>query len=183
MRIITGSARGAKLSALQGEDVRPTADRVKQALFNIVQFQVQGRAILDLFAGSGQLGLEAVSRGARCAVLVDADRRAIDVITANAKHTGLAQQVRIQHMDYQSYLLKHDTLFDLAFLDPPYRQGILQQALPLTAAVMNEGGVILCEHAADEDLPESAGDFLKRRSYRYGKIMLTVYEHRNVVEA
>ena len=76
MRIITGIARGAKLSTLEGEDVRPTADRVKQALFNIVQFQIEGRNILDLFAGSGQLGLEAVSRGAQRAVLVDADKKA-----------------------------------------------------------------------------------------------------------
>ena len=170
MRIITGSARGAKLSTLEGEDVRPTTDRVKQALFNIVQFQIEGRNVLDLFAGSGQLGLEAVSRGAKCAVLVDTAQNAIDVISAN-----------VHHMDYASYLMKQDMLFDLAFLDPPYHKGILEKALPLTAEVMNEGGIIVCEHAADEPVPEEAGDFVKRRTYQYGKIMLTVYEHRNMV--
>ena len=179
MRIITGSARGAKLSTLEGEDVRPTTDRVKQALFNIVQFQIEGRNVLDLFAGSGQLGLEAVSRGAKCAVLVDTAQNAIDVISANVHHTNLTSKVKVVHMDYASYLMKQDMLFDLAFLDPPYHKGILEKALPLTAEVMNEGGII--EHAADEPVPEEAGDFVKRRTYQYGKIMLTVYEHRNMV--
>ena len=84
-------------------------------------------------------------------------------------------------MDYASYLMKQDMLFDLAFLDPPYHKGILEKALLLTAEVMNEGGIIVCEHAADEPVPEEAGDFVKRRTYQYGKIMLTVYEHRNMV--
>ena len=181
MRIITGSARGAKLSTLEGEDVRPTTDRVKQALFNIVQFQIEGRNVLDLFAGSGQLGLEAVSRGAKCAVLVDTAQDAINVISANVHHTNLTSKVKIVHMDYASYLMKQDMLFDLAFLDPPYHKEILEKALPLTAEVMNEGGIIVCEHAADEPVPEEAGDFVKRRTYQYGKIMLTVYEHRNMV--
>lgn len=182
MRIITGSARGAKLFTLEGEDVRPTTDRVKQALFNIVQFQIEGRNVLDLFAGSGQLGLEAVSRGAKCAVLVDASQNAIDVISANVRHTNLTSKIEVVHMDYASYLMKQEMLFDLAFLDPPYHKEILNKALPLTAKVMNEGGIIVCEHAEDELVPEEAEDFVKRRTYQYGKIMLTVYEHRNMVE-
>ena len=181
MRIITGSARGAKLSTLEGEDVRPTTDRVKQALFNIVQFQIEGRNVLDLFAGSGQLGLEAVSRGAKCAVLVVNAHDAIDVISDNVQNTNLTSKVKVVHIYYASYLMKQDMLFDLAFLDPPYHKEILEKALPLTAEVMNEGGIIVCEHAADEPVPEEAGDFVKRRTYQYGKIMLTVYEHRNMV--
>ena len=181
MRIITGSARGAKLSTLEGEDVRPTTDRVKQALFNIVQFQIEGRNVLDLFAGSGQLGLEAVSRGAKCAVLVDTAQNAIDVIFAHVHHTNLTSKGTVVDRDYASYLTKQDMLFDLAFLDPPYHKGILEKALPLTAEVMNEGGIIVCEHAADESVPEETGEFVKRRTYQYGKIMLTVYEHRNMV--
>ena len=181
MRIITGSARGAKLSTLEGEDVRTTTDRVKQAVFNIVQFQIEGRNVLDLFAGSGQLGLEAVSRGAKCAVLVDTAQDAIDVISANVHHTNLTSKVKVVHMDYASYLMKQDMLFDLAFLDPPYHKEILEKALPLTAEVMIECGFIVCDHAADEPVQEEAGDFVKRRTYQYGKIMLTVYEHRNMV--
>ena len=180
MRIITGSARGKKLLTLEGADVRPTTDRVKQALFNIIQFQIEGRKVLDLFAGSGQLGLEAVSRGAECAVLVDAAKSSIDVITDNVHHTDLSKKVSVVHMDYASYLLKKETRFDIALLDPPYNKGILPKALPLTAAVMNKGGIIVCEHAAGEELPEQAGDFIKQRTYQYGKIMLTVYEHKDM---
>lgn len=182
MRIITGSARGKKLLSLEGNDVRPTTDKVKQALFNIIQFQIEGRVVLDLFAGSGQLGLEAVSRGAQCAVLVDSAKACINVMTANVHHTDLAANVQVVHMDYASYLMRKDRRFDLAFLDPPYHKGILQKALPLTAAVMNQGGIIICEHACDEILPQQAGDFMKEREYQYGRIMLTVYEHKNMVE-
>ncbi|MFQ9439710.1 MAG: RsmD family RNA methyltransferase [Acutalibacteraceae bacterium] len=169
-----------KTLTLEGEDVRPTTDRVKQALFNIVQFQIEGRNVLDLFAGSAT-GLGSCQQGAKCAVLVDTAQDAIDVISANVHHTNLTSKVKVVHMDYASYLMKQDMLFDLAFLDPPYHKGILEKALPLTAEVMNEGGIIVCEHAADEPVPEEAGDFVKRRTYQYGKIMLTVYEHRNMV--
>lgn len=182
MRIITGSARGKKLLTLEGEEVRPTTDRVKQALFNIVQFHIEGRKVLDLFAGSGQLGLEAASRGAQSVVLVDAAKSSIDTVSANIHHTALAHKVKVVQMDYASYLMKTDMMFDLALLDPPYRKGVLSAALPLTAAVMNKGGIIVCEHAVAEELPQEAGDFLKRRTYQYGKIMLTVYEHKDMVE-
>ena len=113
--------------------------------------------------------------------MVDTAQDAIDVISANVHHTNLTSKVKVVHMDYASYLMKQDMLFDLAFLDPPYHKEILEKALPLTAEVMNEGGIIVCEHAADEPVPEEAGDFVKRRTYQYGKIMLTVYEHRNMV--
>ncbi len=182
MRIITGSARGAKLFTLEGQDVRPTTDRVKQALFNIIQFQVQGRTVLDLFAGSGQLGLEALSRGAKHAVLADSSKNAVDIIAKNAQRTNLTERVTIAHMDYTTCLAKQNLRFDLAFLDPPYHKGILEKALPLTATVMNPGGRIICEHAAEEALPGQAGDFVRGRGYRYGTVMITVYQHRDMVE-
>lgn len=177
MRVITGSARGRKLITSEGEDVRPTPERVKEALFSIVQFQIEGRRILDLFAGSGQLGIEALSRGAREAVFVDASADSIDLVTKNLESTGLGADARIKHMDFASYLSRNDGTFDLAFLDPPYRKGLLQKALPLTAAKMNPGGTIICENPSDEEMPEEAGEFRKIRSYRYGKIILTVYQH------
>ena len=165
MRVITGSARGKRLAVLEGEAVRPTTDRVKEALFNIIQFQIEGRRVLDLFAGSGQLGIEALSRGASEAVFVDCAKESIAVIT-----------------DYASYLARRDGTFDLVFLDPPYRTGLLEKALPLVAARMNGGGTIVCEHPVDEELPEIAGDFEKQRSYRYGKIYLTVYHRKDVTQ-
>lgn len=180
MRIITGSARGRRLLTLEGEDVRPTTDRVKEALFSILQFQIEGRRVLDLFAGSGQLGLEALSRGAREVVFVDAGKEPISVIEKNIASTGLGENARVLHMDYAAFLLRRNDPFDIALLDPPYRTGLLQKALPLTAAIINKGGVIVCEHPMDEDVPESAGDFVKTRDYRYGKILLSVYRHKDL---
>ncbi len=175
MRIITGSKRGKKLITLEGEQVRPTTDRVKESLFNILQFQLEGRRFLDLFAGSGQIGLEALSRGAALAVFVDASKDSIRVVEKNVQSTGLGDRSKVITADFQSYLRGCRERFDIAFLDPPYRMGLLEKALPLVAERMNPGGVILCEHPKDETLPESAGDFLQHKSYRYGKIMLTAY--------
>lgn len=182
MRIITGTARGKKLQTLAGERVRPTSDRVKESLFNIIQFDVEGRSVLDLFAGSGQLGLEAVSRGAAHAVLVDASRDSVEIIRRNVQHCGFGEKVEVVASDAAAYLLRKAKRFDLAFLDPPYGEGLLAQVLPLVAEVMNPGGTILCEHPAGEALPGTAGAFAAGKTYRYGKTALTVYRREDVME-
>ena len=173
MRIITGSKRGKKLVTLEGEQVRPTTDRVKESLFNILQFQLEGRKFLDLFAGSGQIGLEALSRGAALCVFVA--KESIRVVEKNIQSTGLGDRAKVVGSDFAAYLRGSREMFDIAFLDPPYRTGLLEQALPLVAQRMNPGGVILCEHPKDEALPEAAGAFRLHKTYRYGKIMLTSY--------
>ena len=183
MRVITGTARGKRLAAPEGESVRPTPDRVKEALFNIIQFDIEGRRVLDLFAGSGQIGLEALSRGAEQAVFVDASRDSIAVVEKNVAATGFGGKARILNLDFASYLMRREGSFDIAFLDPPYRTGILQRALPMTAQAMNPGGTIICEHPADEELAQTAGDFVKARTYRYGKILLTVFRHKDVMQS
>ena len=178
MRVITGSARGRKLTTLEGLDVRPTTDKVKESLFNIVQFDVPDSRVLDLFAGSGQLGIEALSRGAASAVFVDSSARAIQVVGDNLEHTGLLDRASLKHMGAQQFLSGSAGPFDLAFLDPPYRKQILPQILPLLADKMSEDGVMVCETAAEETLPERAGNFALAREYRYGKIKLSVYRKR-----
>lgn len=180
MRVITGTARGRRLVTSPGRDVRPTPERVKEAMFSILQFQVEGRRVLDLFAGSGQLGVEALSRGAREAVFVDSSADSVDIVTRNLQNTGLGDRARIHRTDYASYLSEGDGDFDLAFLDPPYRTGLLQKALPLVAGRMNRGGTIVCENPSDEEMPEDAGDFVRARSYRYGKIIVTIYKYKDV---
>ena len=175
MRIITGSKRGKKLSALEGEQVRPTTDRVKESLFTILQFQLEGRRFLDLFAGSGQIGLEALSRGAAQAVFVDLSRDSIRVVERNIKACGFQDSARVVQSDFAAYLRSTREKFDVAFLDPPFRSGLLEQALPLAAGAMNPGGILVCEHPRDEALREEAGPFGKYREYRYGKTMLTTY--------
>lgn len=176
MRIISGTMRGKKLITLEGDAVRPTSDRVKEALFDILQFRIEGRRFLDLFAGSGQVGLEALSRGAAQAVLVDSSRESLKVIEKNLAATGFGSQAKVVPADFAGFLRGAAGPFDIAFLDPPYHAGLLDQALLLTAPHMNPGGIILCEHPRGQAMPEEAGGFRKYREYRYGKVMLTSYQ-------
>lgn len=131
MRVITGFAKGRKLRTLSGEDVRPTTDRVKEALFSIIQFEIEGRRVLDLFAGSGQLGIEALSRGAASAVFVDSSRDSIEVVRENLNTTQLAQSAQVMQMDSLAFLAGQCGPFDIALLDPPYGAGLVQRALPM----------------------------------------------------
>lgn len=180
MRVITGTARGKRLVTREGDAVRPTPERVKEALFSIIQFEIEGRRVLDLFAGSGQLGIEALSRGAKEAVFVDSSKDSIAVIQKNLESCGFLDSSKTENMDFASYLMRNNKPFDLAFLDPPYRTGLLQKALPLVATKMNPGGTIICENPSDEEMPGVAGDFTRDRSYRYGKIILTLYRRKDV---
>lgn len=175
MRVITGTARGRRLATLEGDGVRPTTDRVKEALFSIIQFEVEGRRVLDLFAGSGQLGIEALSRGAASVVFVDMDRKAVRVVEENLRTTGLAGSARVYHAESIQFIRNQRDVFDVALLDPPYGKGLLQQALVALAPHMAESGVIVCELPAGEDVPECAGGFALERRYRYGKTELAVY--------
>lgn len=177
MRVITGTARGRRLMTLEGNDVRPTTDRVKEAVFSVIQFDIEGRRILDLFAGSGQMGIEALSRGACEAVLVDNSPRSVAVVRENLRTCGMTKAAVVVQGDALSYLTPRAGRqeFDYAFLDPPYGRGILQSVLPAVASVMKPGGAIICESPAEEELPPSAGRFTVDRQYRYGKIMITFY--------
>ena len=127
MRVITGSARGTKLVTLEGDNTRPTSDRVKEAVFSMLQFDIEGRAVLDLFAGSGQLALEALSRGAARATLIDQSRDAVNVIIENAKKTHLFDKCRISAADYMSFIrgASGREKYDIIFLDPPYKSDLL----------------------------------------------------------
>lgn len=181
MRVITGSARGRRLETLTGEDVRPTTDRVKEGVFSAIQFRIEGRRFLDLFAGSGQMGIEALSRGAKEAVFVDARKESADTVRKNLDATGLAKSARVVQGDAFSYLNQEPKPFDLAFLDPPYGAGLLQKALPAVAQIMNQGGIIICESPQNEELPTEIDNFVLDRSYRYGKIKISTYCHKDVV--
>lgn len=175
MRIIAGERRGKKLLALEGEQVRPTTNMVKEALFNILQFNIEGRRFLDLFAGSGQIGIEALSRGAAEAVLVDVNRDAVKVIQKNVDSAGFTGRARVVPSGFEGYLRGERGRFDVAFLDPPYAAGLMEKALALTAERMAPGGIILCEHGSREELPERAGEFIKHKVYKYGKTSVTAY--------
>lgn len=175
MRVITGSARGRRLITLEGNDVRPTTDKVKEALFSILQFELEGRRVLDLFAGSGQLGIEALSRGAAHCVFTDRAKEAVAVVQKNLAATGLSDRAKVLRTEAASFLRSGVAAFDLAFLDPPYGTGVLQSTLPLVPDVMRPGGIIVCEAPLGETLPDAVGRFSLDRSYRYSKVCLWVY--------
>lgn len=181
MRVITGSARGRRLISLEGKDVRPTTDKVKESVFSIIQFQIQERVFLDLFAGSGQMGIEALSRGAKKAYFVDQSLKSIRVIEQNVKTTGFDEKASVLRQDAQSFLVSTRETFDIAYLDPPFEKGIINEVLPLLSEKMNKGGVILCECADNETLPEEAGDFKLDRTYRYGKIKVSLFRHKEML--
>ena len=179
MRVITGSARGRRLKELEGLETRPTTGKVKEALFSVIQFDIEGRRVLDLFAGTGQLGIEALSRGAECAVFVERRRDALQVIRENLEACGMTDKARVVNGDAMSYL-KSGEKFDLIFLDPPYASGLLEQALEeiVRFDICRRHGIIVAESVADKTLPPLAGPYALYREYRYGKIKLTVY-HRD----
>lgn len=175
MRVTTGLARGRNLEAPQGLDTRPSSDMTKQAVFNIIQNYVEGSCFLDLFAGSGQMGIEALSRGAKNAIFIDSSSKAVEIVKANLKHCGLMEQARVALMDAKSFLQNGSQLFDIVFLDPPYQQNIIDAILPLAVERMAPGGIIICETERNEQLPQGAGSFTETKTYLYGKAKITVY--------
>lgn len=177
MRVITGTAKGRKLGELAGMETRPTYDRVKEGIFNIIQFDIEGRRVLDLFAGTGQLGIECLSRGAERCVFVDQRRDAVRLVQENLKATGLEQGASVHLGDAISYLGSTRERFHLIFLDPPYDSGLLEAALKKLASIdiLAENGIIVCESRYERKLPELPAPYVRGRDYKYGKTKVTLY--------
>ena len=175
MRVITGSARGRRLATLEGEEItRPTSQSTKEALFSSIQFELEGKRVLDLFAGCGQLGIEALSRGAVFCTFVENNRQAYIIVEQNIKTCNMEDMSSLVFSDAVSFLNRKGT-YDIAFLDPPYNKGLIDDCLNLLSQRMSEEGVIICETARNEELPEKAGDFSITRERSYGKTKLTYY--------
>lgn len=177
MRVITGKARGVSLKTPDGMLTRPTADKVKEALFSIIQFEIPGATVLDLFGGTGQLGIEALSRGAERAVFVDAREDACKLIRENLKRTRLESQARVLRSDYLAYLGQCREAFDIIFLDPPYAEVFLEKALNRITEIdiLHSGGIIVAERPLGKELPWELAGYMRSRDYKYGKTLLTIY--------
>lgn len=174
MRVITGTARGRRLKTPENYDIRPTTDNVKESVFNIIQFDIEGRRVLDLFAGTGQLGIECLSRGAAEAVFIDENTAAVKIVKENLKTCGFTAAVLQQ--DALSYL-RHCGKFDLVFVDPPYDSGLYESVLETINSVdiLSDGGIILCESRREKTLPDMRAPYRKKKEYNYGRVKLTVY--------
>ena len=177
MRVITGTARGRRLKELEGMETRPTTDRVKEGIFNIVQFDIEGRRVLDLFAGTGQLGIEALSRGAASAVFVDQRRDAAALTRDNLKITDLTDRAQVVCGDALAYLAGVKGKFDLVFVDPPYAAKLWDSVLGAIARfdILSNHGIIVCESPLEQEMPDMAPPYCHHRTYRYGKIKITTY--------
>jgi len=177
MRVITGTARGIRLKTPDGMKTRPTSDRVKEAVFSIIQFETEGSRFLDLFAGTGQMGIEALSRGASSAVFVDGWKDACDLVRTNLKLTKLADRATVINSDYLSYLERCRQVFDIVFLDPPYAEIFLENALNKISEIdiLSDRGIIICERPAEKQLDLNIQGLQRCKDYRYGKTWVTVF--------
>ena len=179
VRVISGTARGVKLDEVNSDAVRPTTDKVKESLFNIIQFDIEGKTFLDLFGGTGQMGIEAVSRGASKAIIVDCRRESIDVIKRNVSKSRLDERITVINSDAVAYAENASAKFDICFLDPPYGSDVLNKALLKLPDITAEDGIIITETPKGEAVLKEVERFCLLRQYNYGKISLNVYRNVN----
>lgn len=177
MRVITGSARGMKLLTPEGSHTRPTTDRVKEGLFSVIQFEVEGRRVLDLFGGTGQLAIEALSRGAAHATIVDNAPAAVRLIRENLRRTRLQDRAVVVQQDFEQFLRTTKERYDLIFLDPPYAEKFLETSIRLISEIdiLSNGGIIICERPAANDFSIQRPGLIPSKDYRYGKTAIKLF--------
>ncbi len=177
MRVISGKVRGMSLNTPRGSLTRPTADRVKEAMFSIIQTDVPGSRILDLFGGTGQLGIEAISRGAKWAVFVDSNESACKLIKNNIIKVGFENEAQVICSDYANFLKKSTEKFDIIFLDPPYAEVFLENSLKMITEIdiLQSGGIIVSERPFGKVLELDLPGFVRSKDYKYGQTVLTLF--------
>ena len=177
MRVITGKARGVVLNTPKGMHTRPTADRVKEALFSIIQFDIPASKVLDLFGGTGQLGIEALSRDAKSAVFIDEREDACKLIRENLKKARLESSAKVIRSDYAAYLKSCKEKFNIIFLDPPYAEVFLENSLKMITEIdiLETGGIIVTERPLGKALLCEFSGYTRSKDYKYGNTLLTIY--------
>ena len=187
LKIITGIAKGRILKTLEGEATRPTSERIKEAMFSSIQFDIEDRRVLDLFAGSGQLGLEALSRGAASCTFIDSSREAMDIVKANVAALGFMKSSKYLVGDWRNYIRKVSgrDKFDLVFIDPPYAMECCSDAMRRLAdgGVLARGAIVVLESGTEKIEAESFADFELTKSREYGKkTALNIFIYRGADE-
>ncbi len=177
MRVISGRSRGVRLKTPIGMETRPTADRVKEAMFSILQFELPGAKVLDLFGGTGQLGIEAISRGAKEAVFVDHSLQACKLIQENLRLAHMEKEGRVVRGDYLTFLKNTKEKFNIILLDPPYAEVFLENAIKLITEIdiLQSNGIIVAECPSGKELPWQFAGFSRSKDYKYGNTVLTIY--------
>lgn len=177
MRVISGIRRGHKLHEFTGMDVRPTTDRVKESIFNLIQGYVPSARVLDMFAGSGALSFEAISRGASFAVLVDCDRNSVELIKKNIEELKFQEMCNVREESCFSFAKSCKEKFDIIFLDPPYNKGFIEPALLAIVdnELLSENGIIVLE-SDSTDFKSEFKDIKMIKQKRYGRTFITIYE-------
>ena len=182
LRVVSGIARGTVLKTPDGMATRPTTDRVKEAMFSIIQFDIPCARILDLFGGTGQLGIEALSRGADHATFVDMSTDSCRLIKENLKRAKLAEKATVVCSDYLQFLNKSVDKFDIVLLDPPYAEVFLETALKTITEIdiLQSGGIIVTERPLGKELPCEFAGYTRSKDYKYGNTLLTLYRKDSV---
>jgi len=177
LRVIAGTAKGKVLKTPDGMFTRPTADRVKEALFSIIQFDLPGAKVLDLFAGTGQLGIEALSRGASEAYFVDEREDACRLVRENLKRTNMDSIGHVVRSDYLSFLKKCTNKFDIIILDPPYAEVFLENSINMITEIdiLQTNGIIIAERPVGKEIPGGFSGYIRSKDYKYGNTLLTLY--------
>ena len=177
MRVIAGQYKGRKLESPENYDIRPTTDKAKEALFSILYNDTPGARVLDLFAGTGGLGIEALSRGASECIFVDHSRQSAGLVKRNLAGCGVKEEARVLQGDYRKVLAGLTGSFDIILMDPPYNKGLLEDAFHLIRehGLLAPDGVIVCEHRREEVLPEEIDGFVREKERRYGIVKLSIY--------
>lgn len=181
LRVISGKARGLKLNTPKNEDVRPTTDRVKESLFNIISLYIIDSKVLDLFAGTGSLGIECLSRGAQKCVFVDVSKESIEIVKSNVKKARVENESIIINCDFKEAIKRlqvKNEKFDVIFMDPPYYKDMFVKGLENieNADLLSEEGIIIIEHDTKDVFPDNIGKLEKDKSKKYGNTTLTFYK-------
>lgn len=177
MRIITGEYRGRKLETPSGYDIRPTSDKVRESIFNLLMADTYGSVFCDLFAGTGSLGIEALSRGAKLCYFCDRSKESIGIIKRNIEHCGAEEKSIILQGDFTRNLNRIHEKIDVFLIDPPYRDGLYEKCLEIieNLDLLAVNGIIIAEHGSHDDVPEQVGRIVKVRQRKYGKTTVSIY--------
>ena len=176
MRVITGLAKGMRLNAPKGMNTRPTSEKVKEAVFSIIHFDLPGARVLDLFSGSGQMGIEAISRGAKSCVFVDVDKSSVEVITGNIKTVKFESFSKVVNADVHRYISSSSDKYDIVIIDPPYEYENHSILLLDLARLLGDNGIVVYESSKNVDFEDCIGDLKKQKEYGHGITKIVVYK-------